>query len=80
MRSSSNCKVDHNSAGKQPPAIPPTLAILCCEDDGNLARVLTGLVLVDEFEGMAAVEVVTRAYDHSAALDASPAELAWSNG
>ena len=37
-------------------------------------------VLVGGFEGMAAVEVVTRAYDHSAALDASPAELAWGNG
>jgi len=39
-----------------------------------------GKVLVDGFEGMAAVEVVTRAYDHSAALDGSPAELAWGKG
>jgi UDP-N-acetylglucosamine 3-dehydrogenase len=37
-------------------------------------------VLVDGFEGMAAVEVVTRAYDHSAPLDALPAELAGGAG
>ncbi len=48
----------------------------------NLVNAVRGeeKVLVDGFEGMAAVEVVTRAYDHSAALDASPAELAWGNG
>jgi hypothetical protein len=43
----------------------------------NLVNAIRGeeKVLVDGFEGMAAVEVVTRAYSHSAPLHTSPAEL-----
>jgi uncharacterized protein (DUF362 family) len=43
MKSSSNSKDDNISAGKQLLADPPTLAILRCEDHGNLAGVLTRL-------------------------------------
>jgi len=43
MKRSSIFKDNHSFAGKQPPANPPGLAILRCEDDGNLAGVLTRL-------------------------------------
>jgi len=43
MTISSNSKVDTISAGKQLLANRPTLAILHCEDHGNLARLLTCL-------------------------------------
>ena len=44
----------------------------------NLVNAIRGeeKVLVDGAEGMAAVEVVTRAYDHSVRIAASPAEVA----
>jgi uncharacterized protein (DUF362 family) len=46
MKSLSNSKENHSSAGKQAAANLPTLAILRCEDHGNLAEVLNRLHLV----------------------------------